>query len=75
MSDYTKKTLQMQFTNSVGKTSTLTFPYPKEDLTEGQIQTVMNTLITKNILQSNGGDLSSIKDGGVVQKTFTDLIP
>lgn len=74
MADYTKKTLQMTFNNSVGKSLTLSFPYPKDDITTVEIEAVMDTLITKNIIFSNDGDLTSKKDGGVIEKTFTDLV-
>ena len=74
MADYTKKTLQMTFNNSNGKSVTLSFPYPKDDITTTEIEAVMDTLIAKNIISSSDGDLSTKKDGGVVEKTFTDLV-
>ena len=74
MADYTKKTLQMTFNNSVGKSLTLSFPYPKDGITTVEIEEVMDTLITKDIIFSNDGDLVSKKDGGVIEKTFTDLV-
>ncbi|MCK5847882.1 MAG: DUF2922 domain-containing protein [Caldisericia bacterium] len=74
MADYTKKTLQMTFNNSVGKSLTLSFPYPKEDIITTEIESAMDTLIAKDIIFSNNGDLLSKKDGGVIEKTFTDLV-
>jgi hypothetical protein len=74
MADYTKKVLQMVFENSLGKQTTISIPYPKDTVTTLELETLMNTMVTKNIIAIDGAELSSIKDGGVVEKTFTDLV-
>ena len=70
------KVIEMVFGTSDGKTHRLEFNNPKDGLTSDNVQSVMNTIITKNIIQTkSGATLTSIKDGGVVQRTYTDLIP
>ncbi len=74
MADYAKKVLQMIFENSLGKQTTISIPYPKDTITALELETLMNTMVTKNIISNDGAELSSIKDGGIVEKTFTDLV-
>ncbi len=74
MADYSKKVLQMIFENSLGKQTTISIPYPKDTITALELETLMNTMVTKNIISNDGAELSSIKDGGIVEKTFTDLV-
>ncbi|HPJ12897.1 MAG TPA: DUF2922 domain-containing protein [Caldisericia bacterium] len=74
MADYAKKVLQMIFENSLGKQTTISIPYPKDTITALELETLMNTMITKNIISNDGAELSSIKDGGIVEKSFTDLV-
>lgn len=74
MADYAKKVMQLIFENSLGKQTTISIPYPKDTITALELETLMNTMITKNIISNDGVELSSIKDGGIVEKTFTDLV-
>lgn len=57
-----KKTLEMAFRNQSGKEIRLSLPDPKTDLTRTQVETVMQTIISKNIFTSKGGDLTQIVD-------------
>ncbi len=74
MADYAKKVLQMIFENTLGKQTTISIPYPKDTVTALELETLMNTMVTKNIISIDGAELFSIKDGGIVEKTFTDLV-
>ena len=70
------KVIRMVFNTSDGKTHVLEFNNPRTDVTTTDVQNVMNTIITKNIIQtSSGATLVSIKDGGIVERNYTDLIP
>jgi len=71
----TKKTIQMSFMTENGKTYRMEFDNPKATLTTTDVQTVMQMIIDRNIILTTNGSLVSIKDGGVVDRTYTDLIP
>ncbi|MEA3313082.1 MAG: DUF2922 domain-containing protein [Caldisericota bacterium] len=71
----TKKTIQMSFMTENGKTYRMEFNNPKATLTTTDVQTVMQMIIDRNIILTTNGALVSIKDGGVVDRTYTDLIP
>ena len=71
----TRKTIQMVFTTENGKTYRMEFNNPKDTLTSTDVQTVMQMIIDRNIIQTTNGTLTAIKDGGVVDRTYTDLVP
>jgi len=71
-----RKVIEMVFGTSDGKTHRIEFRNPKDGLTTDNVQSVMNTIISKNIIQTkSGATLTTIKDGGIVERTYTDLIP
>lgn len=67
------KTLELVFVNLTGNKVTMRIPDPKEDLTENQVLTAMNTIINKNIFRSGGGDLVSIVGARIVSRDVTEL--
>ncbi len=70
------KVIVMLFGTSDGKTHRMEFNNPKDGLTTQDVQNVMQTIIDKNIIQTrSGATLTEIKDGGIVERTYTDLIP
>jgi len=70
------KVIVMLFGTSDGKTHRMEFRNPKDGLTTDNVQSVMNTIISKNIIQTkSGATLKTIKDGGIVERNYTDLIP
>lgn len=68
------KTLQMTFTNSLGKKMTLSINDPKEDLQKSEVESAMNEIIGKNIFNSNGADLVAISGARIVDREVTELI-
>ncbi|MGB9749792.1 MAG: DUF2922 domain-containing protein [Caldisericia bacterium] len=62
-------------TETEGRTFTMRFNNPKDNLTTEQIQNLMNWIIQQNIFLTRFGELTAIKDGGVVERTYNDLIP
>ena len=71
-----RKVIVMVFGTSDGKTHRMEFNNPKDGLTTDNVQSVMNTIISKNIIQTrSGATLTEIKDGGIVERNYTDLIP
>ena len=69
------KYIVMVFGTENGKTHRIELNNPKDGLTQTDVQNAMQTLISKNIITTKNGDLTSIVDGGVVDRTYTDLIP
>jgi hypothetical protein len=74
MPDTSVTTLQLTFLNASGAPYTMSFRYPKDDLVTLDIETVMDLLITKDIVLTAGGALSTKKDGGIIVRSFTDMV-
>ncbi|MGC8721956.1 MAG: DUF2922 domain-containing protein [Caldisericaceae bacterium] len=75
MATTTTKVLRLVFGAADGSTHAMEFSNPKDTITETQVHDLMQMFITKNIVSTKGGDLTTIKDGGIVERTFTDLVP
>ncbi|NSL50117.1 DUF2922 domain-containing protein, partial len=56
-----------------GKEVTVAVKDPKEGLTLAEVQTVMESIIAKNIFVSTSGDLVSIKEAQIRQLAITEL--
>lgn len=63
-----KEILHLIFIDDLGKTRTVRIPDPKETLTATEIETVMDKLITKNVLR----DTFVNKKGAKVVETLTE---
>lgn len=68
-----KKVLRLVFGAANGESMSITLDSPKDGLTAGEIETVMDTIIAKNIFQSAGGDLVSKKDAKIIDTTTNDM--
>lgn len=73
MADTNTRTLEMIFLNETGKEITVAVKDPKDGLTLAAVQTVMNTIIAKNVFSSTGGDLVSVKEAQIRQLAITEL--
>lgn len=62
-------------TETEGRNFIMRFNNPKDGLTTQQIQDFMNWIIQQNIFLTTFGELVSIKDGGIVERNYSDLIP
>ncbi len=69
----TKKVLRITFNNALGSAISYTLPEPKDELTAAQIEAVMDTVITKNIFLTAGGELVSKRDIKIIDTTTNDL--
>ncbi|MTI85742.1 MAG: DUF2922 domain-containing protein [Firmicutes bacterium] len=69
----TSQTLRMVFRSQGGTSMTISLDNPRTDVTAAEIETVMDTIITKNVFSTNGGDLASKYDIKVVDRTTNDL--
>lgn len=66
-------TLQLVFTNTEGRTASLSIPDPKPGLTAVEVQTAMQAIIDKNIFTSTGGAFTGISAARVVSRDVTPL--
>ncbi|SHJ41099.1 Protein of unknown function [Clostridium cavendishii DSM 21758] len=62
-------TLVMTFKNSAGNHSNISINGVKENLTEADINGVMDTIIAKNVFTSKGGNLVAKLKADIVDKT------
>jgi hypothetical protein len=67
------KTLQMVFQNQIGKNVSISVPEVREDVTEAEIKTLMQLIISKNIFESLGGDLITIMEANLVTREVQEL--
>lgn len=59
------KTLEMTFVNQTGNEITLNLRDPKDGLTLAEATTAANSVVTKNIFTTSGGDLVSFKEARI----------
>ncbi len=62
-------------TETEGRSFIMRFNNPKNNLTAQQIQNFMNWIIQQNIFLTRYGELTGIRDGGIIERNFNDLIP
>lgn len=67
------ETLRLIFKNAEDKLSTISLPDPDYALTGPQVGAVMDSIITKNIFNTTGGDLVSKVRAEVVSRTVDVL--
>ncbi len=75
MADTSYTVLRLVFTTENGKKHAMEFNNPKSDITEQQVNDLMQMIISKNIFTTKNGDLTGIADGGIVTRSFHDLVP
>lgn len=63
------KKLLMIFKTAKGTTSTLTVDEPRDGLTEAEVRAVMDTIVAKNIFNTNSGDLVEVKSAEIITTT------
>ena len=66
-------TLQMIFSNEEGRNTTLSLPDPDPALTATEVETVMDSVITRNIFQTTGGEIIGKVRAQVVSRTVDVL--
>jgi hypothetical protein len=75
MANTSATVLRLVFGCENGKAASMEFSNPKSTVTEAQVQALMNLFITKNVVNTKNGALTTIVDGGIVTRSFTDLVP
>ncbi|SCG81895.1 hypothetical protein DW1_0275 [Proteiniborus sp. DW1] len=58
--------LEMVFKNQKDKTSRLSIDNPREDITESDIRTAMENIVSTNIFETADGDLVSVVSARIV---------
>lgn len=68
------KVLQLQFETALGKNVTISVDEPRDNLTETEIQTGMQTIIASNTFHSDGSPLAVVKSAKIVDRKVTEII-
>lgn len=75
MANTSTTVLRLTFGTENGKTFSMEFSNPKATVTEAEVQALMQLIISKNVINTKNGALTTIVDGGIVTRSFTDLVP
>lgn len=68
------KSLELIFKNQAGKNVRMSMQDPKDDLTADQVQSLMDSILEKNIFETTGGNLVEAVGARLIQKEVIDLI-
>lgn len=63
------RVLYMTFKNSLGNSCTISVDDPRQDITEQNIIDFMNLVVTKNIFQPKGYDITTTVSAKIVDAT------
>jgi hypothetical protein len=69
----TERTLEMDFATELNRTQRLRVYDARQDLTATDISTVMSNIISKNIFNGSGGELTGIIAARVVTKDVEEF--
>ncbi len=69
----TSTKLEMTFKNELDSTMRLSLDDPRADVTDAEVSTAMNLIVTKNIFNSSGGDLVSSVGAKIVTTDVQEL--
>ena len=75
MADTNVKVLRLVFKTENGKTYSMEFSNPKDSITQDEVIALGNLIVNKNVITTKNGALVEFVDGGIVERTFTDLVP
>lgn len=65
--------LEMDFVNTAGKTVTIRVSDPRDNVTQAEVEAVMNTVIAQNVFAISDGELVSKKGAQVVTRDTAEL--
>ncbi|KPU44721.1 hypothetical protein OXPF_18070 [Oxobacter pfennigii] len=69
----TEKTIVFIFMNQSGNNVRLTIENAREDVTDAEVRTGMETIIARNIFESSGGNLMSIAGAERITRTVEEF--
>lgn len=61
--------LQLNFKNELGRNFRITVDDAKENLTDAEVKAAMDTILSKNIFNTSGGNLTAIVGAELVTTT------
>jgi hypothetical protein len=64
----------MRFKNAADNTASYSIDDPRPDVTDVEVQAVMDDMLAKNIFNTSGGDLVSVAGAKVTTTTINELI-
>ncbi|WP_446898612.1 DUF2922 domain-containing protein [Clostridium sp. LBM24168] len=68
-----ERSVIMNFLNESGQKTSIKVSNIKTDLTDAEVKTVMEAIITNNIFEYKGGDLRTIDSAHVAENETIDL--
>ncbi|ALS78808.1 MULTISPECIES: DUF2922 domain-containing protein [Planococcus] len=66
------KTLELIFTTAAGKDVTLTVDEPRANVTDAELLTGMQAIITQNVFEVEGSSFTSIKGARVIERNVLE---
>jgi elongation factor P hydroxylase len=67
------KRLEMIFQNAAGRRATISVDNVRDDVTEVDVQAVMDAVIAKNIFSTGGGDITAVDSARIVSTDITEI--
>lgn len=67
------KKLSMKFVTANDEITTLTISEVREDVTDEQVNSLMDEIIAQNVFYSSGGSLTKKKGAKIIDVTETDV--
>lgn len=67
------KSLIMTFLNEQSKKVSISVDDPREDITEVEIKTVMDDILSKNVFSSKGGNFVKVDGAKIVTTSITEF--
>ncbi len=66
------KTLELEFTTTAGKDVTLTVDEPRANVTDAELLTGMQSIITHGVFEVEGSPLGTIKGARIVERNVME---
>lgn len=66
-------TLEMQFQDAAGKTSRISVNDAKATLTDAEVKTAMDSILTANVFTTKNGALTAIGGAKLINKTVSEF--
>ncbi|HBM80481.1 MAG TPA: DUF2922 domain-containing protein [Clostridiaceae bacterium] len=67
------KTLVLIFQNQQGKNTRISVDNAKEGLTDAEVKSAMQSIVEKNIFETDGGDLVALAGAQIVTRSVQDI--
>jgi hypothetical protein len=67
------KTLVLVFQNQSGDSIRMSVPNVKDDIADAEVKTAMEDILTKNIFDSTGGNLTIVMGAQIVTRSVQEL--